>query len=159
MSTLAAGRYYNRSQDDPVGPDTGDPAKDAKREEHLRIAVNVRGLARLTHLMGDYFTIETPRGSMMTHLECYKELLALAGVFIVQLDSCRFGADYRKGLLLITNAPWLVQLSRDCPGSTVHRHADQIAFGKQFETSRLAKYPDELCKAISEIVVREKVPC
>ena len=60
MSTLTAGRYYNRSQADPVGPETGDPAKDAKRDEHLRIAVNVCGLARLTHEMGDFFTIEAP---------------------------------------------------------------------------------------------------
>ena len=80
----------------------------------------------MKHEVGDYFSLEQPYGSVMLYLEEYQDLLGLPGVYLVIIDNCMFGEQYRHRQAILTNAPWLVKLSRDCAKD--HRHLD-LGFG------------------------------
>ena len=77
-------------------------------------------LAQMRHCLGEAFNIEHIYPTPMIEMDCYKELLALPGVFMLTFDNCMYEEEYKHRQCLITNVPAFVQLSRDCDKSHVH---------------------------------------
>ena len=86
-------------------------------------------LALIKHALGDYFSLEFPWPHPSVDTEPYRELVKQPGVFIVTADVAQKGETSTGGsqaqpsyhmrrFQLITNIPWLVQLSRDYPKAT-----------------------------------------
>ena len=151
--TQALAQYKMRFAGRPYGegwtPEENPRAE--KLDKHTQIAINVCGEARTKHEVGDYFSVEHIWPTEMVHMTCYEELIGLPGVFIVIFDNCRYQKQYRHRQCLITNAPWLMWLSKDCPGVPEHRHEGQIGFGAKFRTADIAAYPEALVRAWAKI--------
>ena len=151
--TQALAQYKMRFAGRPYGegwtPEENPRAE--KLDRHTQIAINVCGEARTKHEVGDFFSIEHIWPTEMVNLSCYEELIGLPGVFIVIFDNCRYKKEYRHRQCLITNAPWLMWLSKDCPGVPEHRHEGQIGFGAKFRTAEIAAYPEALVRAWAKI--------
>ena len=56
----------------------------------------------------------------MIEMDCYKELLAMPGVFVLTWDNCMYGKNYVHRQCYITNMWWLARLSKDCDKSHEH---------------------------------------
>ena len=77
-------------------------------------------LARALHRRGGHFIIEHPARSMAWIMPETAALRNLPGIHLITLDQCAFGAPTRKPTRLLTNAPWILSLSRSCPKNHVH---------------------------------------
>ena len=80
-----------------------------------------------------------------------KALLALPGIFLITFDNCQYGEQYRHRQCIITNAPWLAWLSRDCPGRVpgVHEHA--VLSGDGMNTQLVSPFAQELVKRWAQL--------
>ena len=132
-----------RTIEDPEGHPPPGTVYATKVEEHTQIAKHTCRLARTAHEVGDFFSVEQPDKSTMFYLDCYKELAGLPGVFKVTFDNCEYGEEYKHRQVILTNAPWLVKLSRDCAQD--HRHA-LLGFGGDLPTKAAASFSTEMCR-------------
>ena len=114
--SAAQRQYQERRMDAPYGQGDSRPTTEAD----TKLAVRVCALARIKHVLGDFFSIEHPWPTPMLMFACFQELLALPGVFMLTWDNCAYGESYRHRQVLVTNAPFLAALSRDCSGDHEH---------------------------------------
>ena len=146
----ALAQYRKRFKGRPYG----EGQYDEKLDEHTKICIYTCGLARAKHEVGDFFSIEHIWPTEMVNLSCYEELIGLPGVYVLTFDNCRYEEVYRHRQCLITNAPWLMWLSRDCPGGPEHYHGDQIGFGKANSTKDVSAYAHELVETWARLFVK-----
>ena len=106
-------------------------------------------LARLCNQHGIAWSIENPQTSRIWELECFREILALPGVVVVDFPMCNFGQPYKKPTRIITNCQMLAQLRGSCPH---HKHAEVLKsrtwspiHGWSNRTTLAGSYPKALC--------------
>jgi hypothetical protein len=75
-----------RWKDEPYGH-----VQEQKLLDDSVIMVRVAKLAMIKHMVGDFFGIEHIFPTPMLEMDCYKELLALPGVFVLTWDNCEYG--------------------------------------------------------------------
>ena len=142
----ALAQHRARYKQDLYGSDCPSEAREQLVDEHTRLCQYVCKLCRAKHEVGDFFSAEHIYPSLMLDFKCWKELVGLPSVFIVVFDNCQYGEEYRHRQCLITNAPWLLPISSDCPGQPIHSHANQIGFGKMFSTKDVSAYCEGVVK-------------
>ena len=84
-----ANRKPYRWKDEPYGH-----VQDEKLMDDSVLMVRTAKLAMIKHMVGDFFGIEHIYPTPMLEMDCYKELLALPGVFVLTWDNCMYGQDY-----------------------------------------------------------------
>ena len=130
-----------RSKALPYGP--GEPH--AKVDMDSELAVKTCALAKMNHLLGDAFAVEHPAESPLWEMDCFRELASLPGVFFVTFDNCEYGKDYRHRQSLLTNAPWLAALSRDCEKDTDPNHVEHRTIEGSL-TKETGAFAEQLCE-------------
>ena len=71
-------------------------------------------LALLCLAMGLGFSIENPRSSMIWFFPPMMKLMAMEGVYVVDLVYCGYGAKWMKPTRLLTNVKQLLELACSC---------------------------------------------
>ena len=116
---------------------------------------------------GGWFTIENPWTSDFWRASPFLQLVVITDVYSVFLHQCAYGLTLpglpsnmfcKKATRIVLNITSIVNLTRRCPGSSVHRlHC--VAWGsikvngKAESRARLAgRYPDDLCRSLARIV-------
>ena len=97
-------------------------------------------------MVGDFFSLEHIFPTLALESDQTKELLDLPGVFMLTWDNCQYKEDYRHRQCLITNAPWLAWISRDCGGVIVGVHEHIMLSGEGLKTSLVSPFSLELVK-------------
>ena len=110
--TVDEGGRHGRTLEDPIGDEVKDSTKNNERDDELAEAMNVCRLARAKHECGDFFSVGAPSGVALFELECYKSFASLPGVFFVEFEASRPGATTSTRYRVLTNAQWLMKLSR-----------------------------------------------
>ena len=140
-----ANRQPLRWKDEPYGHTQED-----KLLEDSVIMVRTARLAAMKHMVGYFFGIEHIWPTPMIEMDCYKELLAMPGVFVLTWDNCMYGKNYVHRQCYITNMWWLAGLSRDCDKS--HEHvliAPQQGSGIAAKT--VAPFAEKWCARYAEL--------
>lgn len=98
------------------------------------------------------FSLENPLTSMLFQWPPMRKIMELPGVYVIDLDYCRYGTPWRKPTRIITNVSALIPLGVRCLGD--HRHQElrgRAPDGRLW--SRIAcPYPAALCAAYAEKV-------
>ena len=103
-------------------------------------------LCTIHHMVGDFFSLEHIFPTLALEFEETKALLDLPGVFMLTWDNCQYKEDYRHRQCLITNAPWLAWISRDCGGQILGVHEHAVLSGDGMKTSLVSPFSRELVK-------------
>ena len=77
-------------------------------------------LCRIQHSVGDANSVVFPYPSRALEMAAAQELMSLPGIFAVTYDHCAYGQFQCNRQMLITNQPWLADLSRDCQCEHAH---------------------------------------
>eukprot|EP00435_Cladocopium_sp_Y103_P046884 s338_g13.t1 len=110
------------------------------------------------HGQGKAFSLEHPGNSIALHLDSWKRLRQLKGVFTIFYHTCRFNGSRRKKFqVLITNRKHFLRLlDRQCHGALCERTGEKhlrwrptTAGGRvvQFQTGDEREYPVGFCEA------------
>ena len=115
--------------------------------------------AKLVHMLvawGVFVTIENPTNSLFWIIPCMVALLTDLGGYDYIFDNCCHGGAQKKNSRFWGSLPWLLPLSAQCPGESLHKHKSwqpQVVDGKvQYPTAEEAAYPILLCTRMAEIV-------
>ena len=116
-------------------------------------------LCAIKHMCGDWFSIEHIYPSTLLEQDSYKELLAMPGVYMFTFDNCEYGEEYRHRQCLITNQPWLAELSRDCQRDHAHKLVTQHAKGQKagvdyVPAHAVSPFSERLCTKWAELYQR-----
>ena len=60
-----------------------------------KLMVRACKLAQMRHCLGEAFSFEHIYPTPMIEMECYKEFLALPGVFMLTFDNCMYEKEYK----------------------------------------------------------------
>ena len=121
-------------------------------------------LCMLLAANGKFFVLENPVYSWLWEFALARELLAMPGVFYVDLFACMFApCTRRKQTRLLTNCPVLAGLARVCPEKGIcqrtglpHETFDPIVKRRRvvtYNTTAEAEYPAELCRSVAALVL------
>ena len=117
-------------------------------------------LCKALHAAGSFFTIENPSSSLLWRLACFKELLCLQGLQMVQVDLCKYGLTMpdsngarklvQKATVFCGTVPGLEALEARC--SRDHEHVQVLGGARTPQgwksRSKLGSaYPNQLCRA------------
>lgn len=123
---------------------------------HERAGVELAVLSciaiRTIQARGGFWSIEKPRSSKLWQFELVATLASLPGAFVVDLDMCDFGAEFKKPTRIVTNLPHLRSLGHRCTGGHGHVRlhgnvTETAADGRSRSIARTAaagRYPDAL---------------
>ena len=118
-------------------------------------------LARACIRAGAWFTLENPKSSYAWEHKPIASLRQLPGVRLLTCSQCMYGSEYKKDTKFLTNAPWMEDIMKTCPGQPGHPVHPQLAghyydrAGKKcWVTELAAEYPQALCQTMAEAYVR-----
>ena len=69
-----------------------------------------------------FFSVESPKDSLLIELKEFRQLAKMNGVFFVELDQCAYGGEAKKTTWILTNAPWVKLVARRCHEVAQHEH-------------------------------------
>ena len=117
------------------------------------LAVNrLSRMCSATHMVGDSFSILMTFPCEVTQHEEFKALLTTPGVFCLTMDNCLYGMSTRSRVQLVTNAAWLVTLSRDCTWDGEHPRTATV----QHLLPRAPKFAQAFAKQLQEFTLSAK---
>ena len=100
---------------------------------------------------GIHFSFENPASSMMWDFPPMRKLLDLPEVFQVTLHYCRYGVDWKKPTILMSNFLPLRRLGLRCNHSAPHQILRGLSPTGELWTKVACPYPLELCRAYAEL--------
>lgn len=125
-----------RSVEVPFGFNPEDPFT----KFHNMLARRTAMVLTIAVLMGQFVSIEQPRGSRLFLLHCFRTLVKL-GCVISHFAFCAFGSACQKASKWLHNKPWLLPLECKCTCSPGSHFVIQGTFTKE----RLAEF-DRKCR-------------
>eukprot|EP00438_Fugacium_kawagutii_P027310 Skav202710 [mRNA] locus=scaffold654:644734:649143:+ [translate_table: standard] len=98
-----------RSKDCPYGFNPDEPFT----KFHNMLARRTAFVLTVAVLMGQFISVEQPRGSRLFLLHCFRTLVKL-GCVISHFASCAFGSACQKASKWLHNKPWMLPLECSC---------------------------------------------
>ena len=130
-------RPHVRSKQFPFGFDPSDPFT----AYHNMLARRAALILTLAVMLGQFISVEQPRGSRMFLLHCFQTLIKL-GCIISHFAFCAFGSGFHKASKWLHNKPWLVPLESKCSCPPVHQH---FTIEGTFTKSSILQF-DRMCR-------------
>ena len=101
---------------------------------------------------GIHFSFENPASSMMWDFPPMQALLAQPGVACVTLHYSRYGTDWKKPTIFMSNDPALGQLGLRCNHTTPHQILRGFSPDGTLWTKIACPCPEKLCQRYAELV-------
>ena len=115
----------------------------------------VSSLLSEAHSLGVHWWAENPSRSYMRQTPGFVALASLQGAVFHELQPCMFGGARPKWTCFLTNIPNFGSIALKCDGN--HPHAPWLVHnagkGLVFDTATEAEYPDDLCRALANLIL------